>query len=268
MQSKTLYLPAHFINLSLQYILMAILLCIDQGNTLTKACIFKDDKIIANESYESGNASAGISSLIEAHRPSGAIWCSVTQPSEDISSLLQGHVEYVHQLTSQSHLPIMNAYGSPDTLGSDRIALAVAVQHDYPDSNVLAISLGTCITYNFVQKNKAFRGGIISPGMNMRLRAMHEFTGKLPEVAADGDLLLLGYDTETSMRSGAVNGMAAELEGIIEQFNAQYADFNAVLTGGDAPVFANKLKSKIFADPDLLMKGLQLILKHNVPQLH
>lgn len=247
---------------------MATILCIDQGNTLTKACIFKDDKIVASETYQPDEASAAIGKLTEAYRPEGAILCSVTHNAGEIFSWLQGNVEHVHLLSPQSHLPIMNAYGSPDTLGSDRIALAVAAQYAYPDGNVLAISLGTCITYNFVQKNKAFRGGIISPGVNMRLKAMHELTDKLPAVSVDGDILLLGYDTETSMRSGAVNGVAAEIDGIIEQFKAQYPDFNAVLTGGDAPMFANKLKSKIFADPDLLMKGLQLILKHNVPQLH
>jgi type III pantothenate kinase len=96
---------------------------------------------------------------------------------------------------------------------------------------------------------------------------MHEFTDKLPNVSLDGELLLLGYDTPTCMRSGAVFGMTAEVDGMITQYESQYTDFNAVLTGGDAPLFASRLKSKIFADPDLLLKGLNLILKYNVPQL-
>jgi type III pantothenate kinase len=101
----------------------------------------------------------------------------------------------------------------------------------------------------------------------MRLRAMHEWTDKLPQVEAEGEVLLLGYDTATCMRSGAIYGMASEIDGMVNAFAAQYPDFNAVLTGGDAALLGNKLKSKIFADPDLLMKGLNLILKHNVPQL-
>ena len=82
-----------------------------------------------------------------------------------------------------------------------------------------------------------------------------------------GDLLLLGYDTETSMRSGAVNGMACEIDGMVQAFASQYPDFNAILTGGDEPFFGSKLKNKIFADPNLLLKGLNLILKHNVPYI-
>lgn len=101
----------------------------------------------------------------------------------------------------------------------------------------------------------------------MRLQAMHHFTSKLPDVKPEGDLLLLGYDTETCMRSGAVFGMAAEIDGIVSEYAAQYPDFNAVLTGGDVPFFDGKLKSKIFADPNLLMKGLNIILKHNAPHI-
>src|SRR5690606_6676325 len=101
----------------------------------------------------------------------------------------------------------------------------------------------------------------------MRLQSMHEHTDKLPEVPVAGELLLLGYDTATSIRSGAIYGMAAEIDGMIAAFAAQYPDFNAVLTGGDAPFFEDKLKSEIFADPDLSLKGLNLILKYNVPQI-
>src|SRR5690606_3984206 len=127
---------------------MAIILCIDQGNTLTKAAIFNEEKIVVAESYPSDEANAAIGKLIEAHQPEGAILCSVTYHAGDLLSLLQSSIKYVHQLSAQSHLPIMNAYGSPDTLGHDRIALAVAAQNAFPDTNVLAISLGTCITYN------------------------------------------------------------------------------------------------------------------------
>lgn len=247
---------------------MSKVLCIDWGNSLVKAAIFNEDNTIVTANQCSPEEAYGcFTQLISEYHPKGAIVCSVTKQSAEAEQLLQSHVAHLLHLDNNCRLPIMNAYSSPETLGPDRLAIAVAAQAFYPNTNVLAVSAGTCITYNFVQKNRAFRGGAISPGLNMRLKAMHQFTDKLPEVNANGDTLLLGYDTETSMRSGAVNGMAAELDGMIAAFAAQYEDFNAVLTGGDAPFFANKLKSKIFADPDLLLKGLNLILKHNVPQL-
>lgn len=246
---------------------MANILCIDQGNSFTKACVFSGDRIIANEVFSAGESETGIPNLVKQHQPEGAIVCTVTNHGSGMVAGLREMVSHVHQLNENSHLPVMNAYGTPESLGADRIALAVGAMAAFPESNVLAISAGTCVTYNFVQKNKAFRGGLISPGMNMRLKAMHEFTDKLPAVSADGDTLLLGYDTATSMRSGAVNGLAAEISGLVDAFAEQYPDFNAVLTGGDAPLLANKVKSKIFADPHLLMKGLLIILKHNVPQL-
>jgi type III pantothenate kinase len=100
----------------------------------------------------------------------------------------------------------------------------------------------------------------------MRLKAMNTFTSKLPQITTlEDEPLLLGYDTDTCLQSGVVNGMAAEIDGMIRAYEERYPDFNAILTGGDAPYFVAKLKSKIFADPDLLLKGLNLILNHNVP---
>ncbi len=247
---------------------MAKTICIDWGNTLVKAAVFNEEnKIIEHKNFNAEEANELVIALVQSHKPGGVILCSVSRQSDELEKLLKQVVDkYIH-LDNDTLLPIMNAYSSPETLGADRLALAVGAWAAFPNSNALAVSLGTCITYNMVLKNRPFRGGAISPGLQMRLDAMHEFTDKLPEVSVDGELLLLGYDTSTCMRSGAVFGMTAEIDGMLEAYNNQYPDFNAVLTGGDAPYFANKIKSKIFADPDLLMKGLNLILKHNVPQL-
>lgn len=244
-------------------------LCIDWGNSRVKAAILDvDNKIIESRNFTEHEAADEIAALIEAHHPKKGILCSVTRNSADIEQGLEGQLRSFVKLTNSTHVPIMNAYTSAESLGSDRLGLAVAAYMLQPDKNNLVISVGTCITYNFVQKNKAFRGGLISPGVRMRLQAMREYTHQLPEVSLEGETLLLGYDTETCMRSGAVYGAAAEIDGICAQYEAQYPDFNAILTGGDAPLFAGKTKSKIFADPDLLLKGLNLILKHNVPQVY
>lgn len=242
-------------------------LCIDWGNTLVKAGLFNDQHNIAEQgSWEPGEANEAIKEMVERTAPVASILCSVSGLSAQVATLLAASTKFI-KLDSQTALPIMNAYHSPETLGGDRLAMAVAINAEHPDKNNLVVGIGTCVTYNFVTANRTFRGGAISPGMHMRLQAMHHFTDKLPEVQRAGELLLLGYDTETCMRSGAVYGMAAEIHGMIQAYEGEYPQFNAVLTGGDAPFFARQLKNRIFAAPDLILKGLYLILQHNAPQL-
>jgi type III pantothenate kinase len=244
---------------------MSINLCIDWGNTLVKASVFNNDQIVLSKSFTEAEAEMVLNDLIASHSPSKAILSVVVDNAILIEQMLKEKVKSFVKLDSRTTLPIINAYTTAGTLGTDRVALATAAYMLNPGKNTLVIGLGTCITYDFIQKNRTFRGGAISPGLQMRLKAMHAFTNKLPEVSAEGELLLLGYDTETCMRSGAIFGMVAEIDGMFKEFESQYPDFNAVLTGGDAPFFASKLKNKIFADPDLLMKGLNLILNYNVP---
>jgi type III pantothenate kinase len=244
--------------------LMSINLCIDWGNTNVKAAIFDNDAIHKQLSFSDESALEKVSTLIETYKPAKAVMCSVVRHDDELMHMIKSHIRSAMKVDGYTRTPINNAYLSPDTLGPDRLALAVGAHMQYPAKNNLVICAGTCITYNLVQKNKTFRGGAISPGLHMRIKAMHGFTDGLPEIAVNGDLMLLGYDTETCMRSGAVLGTAAEIDGMIQNFESQYPDFNAILTGGDAPLFASKIKSKIFADPDLLLKGLNQILNYNV----
>ncbi len=247
---------------------MSVNLCIDWGNSRIKVGVMNaEDHLLDLHRFSEEGIREGIAHIINEYKPSKAIVCSVTDKSAAIEPFLKENLRAVVVLNNNTPVPIMNAYSSPGTLGADRVALAVGAYMANPGNNNLVVCLGSCITYNFVQKNKTFRGGAISPGLHMRLQAMHHFTDKLPDVKPEGDLLLLGYDTETGMRSGAVFGMAAEIDGIVSEYASQYPDFNAILTGGDAPFFEGKLKSKIFADPNLLMKGLNIILKHNAPHI-
>lgn len=244
---------------------MSINLCIDWGNTSVKASIFQDERLAEIKTFSGADAETELSALINQYKPVKAILASVTNHPAAIEDMVKGQVKSYIKLDGNTRLPVMSAYATPETLGADRLALAVGAWAVYPDKNTLIVNVGTCITYNFTQKNKTFRGGAISPGLHMRLKAMHEFTDKLPLVPVEGELLLLGYDTATCMRSGAVFGMACEIDGMVNDYAAQYQDFNAILTGGDAAFFAGKLKSKIFADSELLSRGLNLILNYNVP---
>lgn len=245
---------------------MSLNLCIDWGNTNIKVALFANGKSQRPLIFSEETILEQVTGIIETHKPDKAILCSVSLHSAELEMMLKSKIKSTVVLTGHTNVPINNAYLSADTLGADRLALVNGAYAEYPGKNNLVISLGTCITYNLLQNNKTFRGGAISPGLYMRFKAMNQFTSLLPEVKQyDADALLLGYDTQTCIESGVINGMIAEIDGMIAMYGERYTDFNVILTGGDATHFAAKLKSKIFADPDLLMKGLNLILDHNVP---
>ena len=153
--------------------------------------------------------------------------------------------------------------GKPETMGTDRLAIAAAAVFLFPEKNNLAIGLGSCITFNFINKFHQFLGGSISPGMEMRLKAMNYYTAKLPLVKPTWNVPLIGYDTATNLQSGVILGMAKEMDGIIEEYEKRFGNFNVLLTGGDIGFFEPHLKKQIFAHPDLIFKGLYAISKVN-----
>ncbi len=203
-----------------------------------------------------------IQELLEQYRPEAAILSSVVHHPAELETLLAAHTHF-HRLSHLSQLPFTVPVGKPETMGADRLALAAAAVFLFPQGHNLAIGLGSCITFNFIDREHRFLGGSISPGLGMRLRAMHEFTAKLPLVEATWNVPLVGYDTATNLQSGVVLGMAKEIDGIIEAYAARYANFNVLLTGGDIPFLAPHLKNKIFADPHLIFKGLYAISEVN-----
>ena len=165
---------------------------------------------------------------------------------------------------AHSRLPFTTPVGKPETIGADRLALCAAAVLLYPGQNNLVIGLGTAVTYNFLNVRHEFLGGGISPGMHMRMRALNNYTAKLPIVAPDWNVPLVGYDTKTNIQSGVVLGLAHEIDGFVRDYNEKYKAFNVLLTGGDMQHLAPHLKSVIFADPDLLFKGLYAICDLNV----
>ena len=163
-------------------------------------------------------------------------------------------------LDENTPLPIKNLYETPATLGKDRLAAAVGARAIFPGKNVLSIDAGTCITYDFLTKDGEYLGGSISPGIRMRFRAMHAFTGRLPLVEPEDFTGLIGKTTAESLLSGVINGVCEEIKGLIARYNEQYEDLTAVITGGDHEYLHNKLKINIFAVPDLVLPGLNEIL--------
>ena len=171
-------------------------------------------------------------------------------------------VEVIH-LSHKTSLPINLNYKTPETLGKDRIANIVAVSEEYPNKNAVVIDAGTCITYDFINKNKEYLGGRISPGLEMRYKSLNEFTELLPKLSFSGESKFIGDDTDSSILSGVEQGVLSEVDSLISVFRKENEDLIVVVTGGDTFFFENALKNSIFADQNLVLKGLNIILKYN-----
>ena len=115
----------------------------------------------------------------------------------------------------------------------------------------------------FRSADGAYHGGNISPGMRMRFKALNIFTDKLPKVSAKGEVPMYGQSTETAIRAGVIRGMEFEMSGYITHLQKNYPELLVFLTGGDEFSFDTKLKSIIFADRFLVLKGLNRILSYN-----
>jgi type III pantothenate kinase len=240
---------------------MQTTLCFDFGNTRSKCAVFHNDDFVDTLVLENNDVSS-IQQLIDQYRPTKSILASVIDHNADIETLLSFATKF-HKLTYQSKLPFSAAVGKPETIGADRLALAAAAVNLHPKKHCLVIGLGSCITFNFINKFHEFLGGSISPGLEMRFKAMNQFTAKLPLVKPDWNFPLIGYDTTTNLLSGVIMGMSKEIDGIVDEYALKYSNFNVLLTGGDMGFFVPHLKNKIFADPDLIYKGLYAICKAN-----
>ena len=240
---------------------MSTTICFDFGNSRYKAAIFNNGQLDEIVVLEDASIQT-LKNLVEQWKPTKTILSSVVHHDKAIESFLETIAPF-HLIGPHTQLNFSTPVGKPETIGADRIALCAAAVHMYPNQHTLAISLGTCITYNFINNSHEFLGGSISPGMQMRFKSMHEQTAFLPLIKPTKDFPLVGYDTKTNLLSGVVWGMAAEINGIIEAYEAKYSNFNVLLTGGDLSYFVPRLKKRIFADPNLIFKGLYAISETN-----
>ena len=236
-------------------------LCFDFGNTRLKTAFFQNAKLAEVIVIENDEI-ATIGSILEKFDVQKTILSSVINHNPEIETLLAQKTKF-HKLSHLSKLPFTTPVGKPETIGADRLALCAAAVYFFPKQHNLVIGMGSCITYNFINADHEFLGGGISPGMEMRMRSLNQFTAKLPIVKPDGNVPLVGYDTVTNILSGVVLGMAKEIDGFIDVYKERYGNFNVHLTGGDLVYLAPHLKNQIFADPELIFKGLYAISEVN-----
>jgi type III pantothenate kinase len=236
-------------------------LCIDIGNTRAKFAIYGDNHELYYHRSEHLDTSL-LYNLKEKHNLNRCILSTTRILEAETMGFLESNFELM-VLDEKTLVPIKNNYATPATLGKDRLSAAVAANALFGSHHCIIIDAGTCLTYNFIDSEGVYYGGNIAPGVNMRLQAMHTFTDKLPIVDQRYNSGLFGIDTMTALQNGAVKGAIYELTSFIEQVFAKYGETKIILTGGDAIIFAKHLKFKIFAHPNLVLLGLNEILKFN-----
>jgi len=234
-------------------------LIIDQGNSFTKIGVFLDKELLFTDFFDRFEIGY-LESLFKIYPISAAILSSVANPEEAVIEYLREKTNKFILLDEQTPLPIENLYKTPKTLGKDRIAACVGANFFKPNANLLVIDAGTAITYDVVNARNQYIGGNISPGLEMRRRALHTFTQKLPLIEMKDAVPMLGATTEEAILAGIVNGLVYEMKGCISALSSVYPGLSVFLTGGDTFYFEKKLKSSIFASRNLLLIGLNRIL--------
>lgn len=237
-------------------------LVIDIGNTSAKLAIF-DGAALLEVVYDSNQTLERLPELCSRYDIGQAIVATVIDLSESASAQLSALCIPLLRLEADTPLPVENLYETPETLGYDRMAAVVGACEQFPGRDLLVIDAGTCITYEFVDAAGRYHGGNISPGMQMRFQALHSFTSRLPLVQREGRQLSMGKDTDSAIRAGVLRGMEYEISGYIRALKEKYPELLVFLTGGDDFSFDTNVKSIIFADRFLVLKGLNRILNYN-----
>jgi type III pantothenate kinase len=242
-------------------------LVIDIGNTFTKVAVFGHDELLLTE-YLAATDAETLLNLIDQYQVTKAIISSVKKETESWRSALEEKVDLKYfnvEMTAGIH----NQYKTPHTLGLDRLAAVIGANRLYPGKGSLVIDAGTAITYDWIDAEGNYFGGSISPGLNMRYKALNYYTDGLPLINADPQFdSAYGSDTATAIKSGVQNGIKHELTGFIQSYYKNETELNIILSGGDSIFFDTLLKNSIFApyiknEPYLVLKGLNAAIQHN-----
>ena len=262
---KKLHLCYYIVLFLFFFKLFYLKLVIDIGNSFAKLSVFDGDEMVDFKQLEDVTSDILKSTFRNYPKIVASILSSVAKHDSSLNEFLMQKGFFI-ELDHRTPVPFINSYATPDTLGKDRIAIASAATQKYPNENVLIIDTGTSITYDLVLSNREYIGGAISPGLNMRFNALHNFTHRLPLIKlpdSNTEINLVGDSTESSILTGVINGLIAEVENIIVQYNTKFSPLKVVISGGDYKYFERLVKSNIFAAPNIVVFGLKCILDFN-----
>ncbi len=238
-------------------------LVIDIGNSHIKLASFNCQGELVENFRRDRNSFPEIISMIKTMPAQKAIVSVVGQLEPEYREILMESCNELIFLDKSTLLPIKVVYKTPETLGLDRIAAAAGAHLIFPGYHVLIVDMGTAITIDLLSDRGEFLGGNISPGMQTRFRALHDYTAKLPLVAADHTYPEFGTDTRTAIAAGVQQGIIYEIDQYMAAYEQQYPGCKSIITGGDAGFFVSRLKRPIFANPELVLAGLNTILEFN-----
>ncbi len=238
-------------------------LVIDVGNTRVKLAVFHNQDLIFKDAVALDLLLETLKALKKRYpKLKKAIVSSVGRLENVQLAVLKEEFQLL-ELSHDTPIPFKNNYATPKTLGIDRIALVSAAVYQYPNTNVLVIDAGTCITYDILTAKNTYIGGAISPGLRIRYAALNNLTANLPLLDTEIPQKIVGDSTSSSMHIGVVHGLVNEIDGFVKTYNANYSHLTVILTGGDANFLSEQLKSSIFANSNFILEGLNYILKYN-----
>jgi len=238
-------------------------ICVDAGNTLIKIALSEESAILSVVSFSCEDINGLMKYIGSLPKVDNCILSRVGFVNQAIIDALMLKSEHFMELTADTPIPFSNHYQTPETLGKDRLAAIAGAYSLFPDNDILVIDAGTALTIDFIDKNGNYLGGNISPGLNMRFKALHDYTEKLPLLSQTDEFQLLGKCTESAIVSGIQFGMIFEVNKYIDHFVKKNEHLVKILTGGDRFFLENKIEHSIFAEPNLVFIGLDYIIEFN-----
>jgi type III pantothenate kinase len=241
-----------------------MILTIDIGNTRIKSAVFENNTLIKIDVFSYQEFNIVIENILKNHpKINVLVAASVGKLEKETFNSFSKQVK-IYFIDKKQKFPFQNLYATPKTLGIDRMVLASGAVLAYPNQNRLVIDAGTCVTYDFIDKNDNYLGGAISPGIRLRYESMHNYTAKLPLLTISEPENLIGNSTNESLHSGVINGLSFEIEGYIEVLKSKNENFIIILTGGDANFLAKRLKNTIFANSNFLLESLNHLYQYQI----
>jgi type III pantothenate kinase len=236
-------------------------LIIDIGNSSVKLALYNNGMISGSARFKTATT-ALLKEFAAGHKIKHIIVSSVSGQQEAIADFAALISASLYILSYKSKLPFAIEYQTPETLGADRIAAAAGAYKSFAGSKLLIIDAGTAITFDFLD-GEIYRGGNISPGIDMRFRALNKFTNSLPLMKTRENFHSPGRNTGEAIVAGVVSGVTYEINEYIRTFEEKYTDLMVIITGGDGSYLKARISYECLYLPDIVTDGLNFILDYN-----